>query len=49
LTAFGRDEDKRAAHQAGFDAHLTKPVDFPELLHTLDVLLEPGREERGDA
>ncbi|WP_250437483.1 CheR family methyltransferase [Caballeronia sp. ATUFL_F2_KS9A] len=48
LTGFGRDEDKRAARQAGFDAHLTKPVDFSELLHTLDVLLEPGREkERG--
>ncbi|SAK65989.1 chemotaxis protein [Caballeronia temeraria] len=45
LTAFGRDEDRHAARQAGFDAHLTKPVDFPELLHTLDVLLEPGRSK----
>ncbi|SAK58411.1 chemotaxis protein [Caballeronia fortuita] len=49
LTAFGRDEDKRAARRAGFDAHLTKPVDFPELLHMLDVLLEPVRAKRRDA
>ncbi|SAK91509.1 chemotaxis protein [Caballeronia hypogeia] len=39
LTALARDEDRRAAREAGFDAHLTKPVDLPELLHALDVLL----------
>jgi CheY-like chemotaxis protein len=27
LTGYGRDEDRRAAVAAGFDAHLTKPVD----------------------
>lgn len=47
VTAFGREEDKRAAHYAGFDAHLSKPVDFPELLHTLDVLLDPERRKEG--
>jgi PAS domain S-box-containing protein len=27
LTGWGQDEDKRRAHDAGFDYHLTKPVD----------------------
>jgi CheY-like chemotaxis protein/two-component sensor histidine kinase len=27
LTGWGQDEDKRRAHDAGFDHHLTKPVD----------------------
>nr|WP_277183029.1 CheR family methyltransferase [Caballeronia sp. BR00000012568055] len=39
VTALGREEDKRRAREAGYDAHLSKPVDFPELLHTLDMLL----------
>jgi two-component system, chemotaxis family, CheB/CheR fusion protein len=49
VTAFGREDDKRAALQAGFDAHLSKPVDFPELLHTLDLLLDPDRQNNGNA
>ena len=28
LTGYGRDEDKKAARDAGFDHHLTKPVDL---------------------
>jgi PAS domain S-box-containing protein len=28
LTGWGSDDDKRRAHEAGFDAHLTKPVDI---------------------
>jgi two-component system CheB/CheR fusion protein len=28
LTGYGRDEDKKRASDAGFDHHLTKPVDF---------------------
>jgi signal transduction histidine kinase len=31
LSGYGRPEDKIASHQAGFDAHLTKPVDFDSL------------------
>lgn len=31
LTGYGRDEDRRRAEEAGFDLHLTKPVD-PEQL-----------------
>lgn len=30
-TGFGRDQDRDAAYQAGFDLHLTKPID-PEIL-----------------
>jgi DNA-binding response OmpR family regulator len=31
LTGFGQDEDLRRSKEAGFDFHLTKPVDFHEL------------------
>jgi CheY-like chemotaxis protein len=31
LTGFDRDEDIRRGKEAGFDFHLTKPVDFHEL------------------
>ena len=31
LTGWGQEEDLRASRSAGFDHHLTKPVDLPEL------------------
>jgi two-component system CheB/CheR fusion protein len=31
VTGYGRDEDRRRAHEAGFDHHLTKPVDPGDL------------------
>ena len=31
LTGFGMDEDHRKTREAGFVAHLTKPIDFPRL------------------
>ncbi len=36
LTGFGSDEDIRRGREAGFDFHLTKPVDFHELRSVLD-------------
>ena len=36
LTGFGTDEDIRRGKKAGFDFHLTKPVDFHELRSVLD-------------
>lgn len=36
LTGFGTDEDIRRGKEAGFDFHLTKPVDFHELRSVLD-------------
>jgi CheY-like chemotaxis protein len=35
LTGYGRDEDQRRAIEAGFDQHLTKPIDFSVLRQTL--------------
>jgi len=31
LTGYGQEEDRRRSHEAGFDLHLTKPVDPQEL------------------
>jgi CheY-like chemotaxis protein len=31
VTAYGRDEDRRRSHEAGFDRHLVKPVDLVTL------------------
>ena len=36
LTAWGRDEDRAASRQAGFDAHVTKPAE----LETIDSILK---------
>lgn len=36
LTGYGRDEDQLKAKSAGFDLHLTKPVDFALLQQTID-------------
>jgi CheY-like chemotaxis protein len=38
LTGYGTDEDIRRGKNAGFDFHLTKPVDFHELRTVLDQL-----------
>jgi PAS domain S-box-containing protein len=35
LTGYGRDEDRRRSQEAGFDRHLTKPVDPLELMNLL--------------
>jgi len=37
VTGYGRDVDKSLAKEAGFDAHLIKPVDFDELEKLLTV------------
>jgi CheY-like chemotaxis protein len=31
VTGYGRDVDKKLADEAGFDAHVTKPVETPDL------------------
>jgi CheY-like chemotaxis protein len=38
LTGFGMDEDLKRSKEAGFDFHLTKPVDFAELRTVLSQL-----------
>ena len=43
LTGWGQQEDKRQAMKAGFDHHLTKPIDGPALE---DLLAEVASEQR---
>jgi signal transduction histidine kinase len=40
-TGWGQDEDRQRAREAGFDVHLTKPVDYASLMQ-----LMPGRPSR---
>jgi CheY-like chemotaxis protein len=39
LTGYGLEEDIRKSKEAGFDAHLLKPVDLNELMNTLDQMI----------
>lgn len=41
VTGFGQAEDRQRAREAGFDAHLTKPVDPDELRRLLEALQLP--------
>ncbi len=44
LSGYGQEEDQRRSRQAGFDRHLTKPVDPSALRQLLDTLpVRPGR------
>ena len=38
LTGWGQDEDHRRSHEAGFDAHMVKPVDDSALRELLDKI-----------
>jgi CheY-like chemotaxis protein len=40
LTGWGTDEDRRRSKDAGFDFHLTKPVDLDQVQTVLDALRE---------
>ena len=37
-SGYGRREDKRRAHAAGFDVHLTKPIDPHDLVRLIEEL-----------
>jgi CheY-like chemotaxis protein len=37
LTGYGQPEDVQRAKEAGFDAHLVKPVDVESVLEALDA------------
>lgn len=45
LTGWGQEEDRRSTREAGFDAHLVKPVDLAEL----NVLFDSFRHATGEA
>lgn len=38
ITGYGRDQDREAAHQAGFDRLLVKPLDPERLAPLLETL-----------
>ncbi|MFJ1302797.1 ATP-binding protein [Pseudomonadota bacterium AL_CKDN230030165-1A_HGKHYDSX7] len=42
FSGWGQEEDRRASHEAGFDAHLVKPVDLDALI-TLLADVSPGK------
>ena len=43
LTGWGQEQDKRRTEEAGFDAHVVKPVDPSALLTLLGRLPQPRR------
>lgn len=45
MTGYGNEEDKRRTREAGFDSHLTKPVELESLM----ALLHEGRRRTGAA
>jgi PAS domain S-box-containing protein len=45
LTGWGQDDDRRKSHEAGFNGHLVKPVDYDKLLALLSELTN-GSERR---
>ena len=42
LTGWGQEEDKRRAHAAGFDRHVTKPAE-PDVVESLIASAARGR------
>src|SRR5205807_5241252 len=42
LTGYGQEEDRRRSREAGFDAHLVKPLDLHGLLELLARLGSPA-------
>ena len=52
VSGFGMDADLKASHEAGFAAHLTKPIDFRQLEVLVRQIATERREQatpRGDA
>ncbi|RYZ06384.1 MAG: response regulator, partial [Comamonadaceae bacterium] len=43
MTGFGNEEDKRRTRAAGFDAHLTKPVELEALVNLLNQARDKWR------
>jgi CheY-like chemotaxis protein len=43
LTGWGQEEDRRKSHEAGFNGHLVKPVDFAQLTKLLNSLSPAGQ------
>ena len=46
LTGWGQQDDRRRSEEAGFDAHMVKPVDFAELAKLLGGVASPARDSK---
>jgi CheY-like chemotaxis protein len=44
MTGYGQDSDLKLAHEAGFDSHLTKPVEYARVLFLLAMLMVRPRQ-----
>jgi CheY-like chemotaxis protein len=44
LTGYGQAEDRKRTREAGFDDHLTKPVDLPSVERTIAALRQHHSE-----
>jgi CheY-like chemotaxis protein len=38
ISGFGTEQDQRRSREAGYETHLTKPVDFDRLLEAIETL-----------
>jgi CheY-like chemotaxis protein len=43
ISGYGMEEDRSRSRDAGFSAHLTKPIDVHELTKTIRRVTEPAR------
>jgi CheY-like chemotaxis protein len=48
-TGYGQPEDRRQALEAGFDVHLTKPVDFKDLAFLIESRAGRGLKDRAES
>jgi signal transduction histidine kinase/ActR/RegA family two-component response regulator len=48
LTGWGQEEDRRKSHEAGFDYHIVKPVDYQALMSLLAEKLPTEVEKRAE-
>jgi CheY-like chemotaxis protein len=46
LSGWGQEEDRQRAREAGFDGHMTKPVDVRALQRLLETSLAAGRRRK---
>ena len=46
LTGWGQEEDRRHSDEAGFDAHLVKPIDLAALTKLLAEWSSPGKSRQ---
>ena len=46
MTGWGQAEDRKRSKEAGFDAHLVKPVDITKLYELIDAIPRPDDQER---